>query len=367
MANYEIWYCDDIGNRIANIATAESFDYVKVAGDVGIMTMTLPVTGAVWEQVKPDHRIHIYRQPINGSMALEFVAFLQGFNWATDKNGLTNFTMSGECPNTLLTRRISAYNSEASNSQYDFTVHRAMRGVIQRNFASGGSPSNEAARDISGNGFSVQALIDTGTSIKRGVAWDKCLDILQDFQAASKTGNDERFFGIIPTSDTALEWVGWENQPGQDRTSTVFSLERGNLVSPSLSYDYSKMKTYCYVGGKGEGASRNIEEVQDTTREGLSVWGRRETFRNATYVDIDDTDALNDIGQDELAKFRPKIKLTCTLIDAAATRYGIDWNWGDKVAINYQGIQAETIIRAVHVKVDSSGKETIATRAEIEL
>ncbi len=364
MANYEIWYCDDIGNRIASIATVEKFEYVKVAGDVGVMTMSLPVTGAVWEQVKPDHRIHIYRQPVNGSMALEFVAFLQGFNWTTDKNGLSNFPMAGECPNTLLTRRISAYNSEAAQATLDkSTASQALIAAVSRNLIA----ATDTARRVDDHLGYTDSSLAIGGAIKKPVAWDKLLEAMQDIQASTKTQGTEIFYGIIPTSDTALSFTTWQDQPGQDRTSTVFSLERGNLVNPSLSYDYSKIKTYIYVGGKGEGASRNIEEVQDTTREGLSYWARRESFRNATYVTIDDTTALNDVGQDELAKFRPKIKLTCTLIDAASTRYGLDWNWGDKVTIDYQGIQASTIIRAVHVKVDSNGKESISTRAEIEL
>lgn len=365
MAHYELWYCNPLGNRIANIANVGAFEYTLVSGDVGIASLKLPVQGKVWESVKPDYRIHIYRQPTGGSLSLEFVAFLQGFDWSTLASGQNRHTLQGESPDTLIKRRINAYNSEDTgkgNHNSAYTAN-AIRGFALRNLFG----DAVTGRDLDGDNFSLADAIDRGPALRGSIAWDKLIDMCQNAQAASKAQNDEIFFGIVPVSETELQFQTYANQPGSDRTSTVFSLEYGNLVEPVLSYDYSDIASYIYVGGKGEGASRDIEEVEDTERTGLSFWGRRERFRNATYVEIGDTDALNDVGQDELAKYRPKVKLTCRLIDMPTTRYGVEWGFGDKITINYQGIQANTIIRAVNVQVDENGKEKISARAEIEL
>ncbi len=364
MANYEIWYCDDLGNRIAPINNVIQFEYTKVAGDVGKMSLTVPIQGKIWEQEKVDYRVHIYRQPINGSMSLEFVAFLQVFIPKTEKNGLATYTLIGECANTLYTRRIIAYDSEDSKSLYSGSyTSNMMRSIYSNNFGGGAT----AARQLSSSYIGAAANIEQGGAYSKRAAWQKSLDLLQNMQATSKSGGSEVFWAIVPINDTKLEFQTYPTQLGANKTNVVFSLEYGNLTEPQLIYDYSDMKTYIYVGGKGRGASRDIEEVEDTTRSGLSFWGRRESFRNATFADIGDTSALNDVGQDELAKYRQKKSLVCGLIDTPSTRYGREWNFGDKVTINYQGVQAETIIRAVNVKVDSSGRETIAARAEIEL
>jgi hypothetical protein len=367
MANYELWYCDPLGNRIKNIYNIKSFEYTKIVGDVGVGKFTVPIQGEIWEQVKPDYRIHVYRQAIGGSLELDFVCFLQGFEPNTKSNGSREYVLSGEGPNTLLKRRIVAYDTDDALSLHAHSsTGFAFRAVALRNLGA----SAISDRDITGDNFGIigsSGMSGLGPAQRRSSAWAKILDILLDFQASSKNQGSEIFYDIIPISDRLLQFTIKGNQPGQDRSSTVFSLEKGNLVEPVLSYDYSNIASYVYVGGRGQGAARDLAEVEDTDRTGLSFWGRREVFRNATFVEQGDTDALNDIGEDELAKRRPQIKLTCGLIDTPSTRFGRDWDFGDKVTINYNGIQATTIVRAVNIKVESSGKETIKARAELEL
>ena len=364
MANYELWYCDPLGNRIKNIYNIKSFEYTKVVGDVGIGKFTVPIQGEIWEQEKPDYRIHVYRQAIGGSLKLDFVCFLQGFEPKTSKNGSQEYVLLGEGPNTIIKRRIIAYDTDNASSLHNHaSTAFGMRTVITRNFI--GSLS-DSARELT-DYLSVGSGFSDYVAFRRRVSWQDALKVLQNMQAASKNAGKEIFYNIVPLSDTELQFQVYEGQPGQDRSSTVFSLERGNLVEPVLSYDYSNIASYVYVGGRGQGAARDIVEVEDTARTGLSFWGRREIFRNATFVEQGDTDALNDIGQDELTKRRPKGKLTCSLIDTSSVKYGRDWEFGDKVTISYQNIQATTIIRAVNIKVDDTNKETIQSRAEIEL
>jgi len=371
MTYYEFWYADDLGNRITNITNVTQFEYVKVAGDVGFLALNTPLQGSLWETNQVDRRIHVYRQPIGGSLKLDFVAFLQKFNYSTMRGGGSQFSTEGHGPNGLTERRINAFSSEHSNSEYDYSIGQAIRIALGRNLGSFGS--NPDVRNISGNYYDEASAFDFGANIKSKVAWKPLLQILKKFQQASKNQGTEIFWGIIPISDTYLEARFFKNQIGVDRSvggsgnPVVFSTENGNLVEVDLQYDWSDVASYIYVGGKGEGANRNIEEVEDTARSGQSYWGRREKFRNATFIDIDDTESLNDVGQSELAKFRPQITLQGSMIDTPSFRYGVDWDFGDKVTISHAGFQANTVIRAVHIRVDGTGRETISSKVELDL
>jgi hypothetical protein len=51
------------------------------------------------------------------------------------------------------------------------------------------------------------------------------------------------------------------------------------------------------------------------------------------------------------------------LMDTEATRFGVNWNWGDKVAVKYRNREFTPIVRAVVLSV-RNGEETIKARAD---
>lgn len=363
-AYYEFWYCDDLGNRLENITSISQFEYVKVAGDVGLLSIATPLQGSLWETNQVDRRIHVYRQPVGGSLKLELVAFLQTFTYETLSDGLNQFSTRGHDPNGLVERRINAYHSESASSLYDGAyVSNQMTTAFRRNLGT----TAGSGRNLDSNQLSLAPDISQGVAYKKKTSYKELIKILQDMQRTSREGT-EIFWSIVPISDTELQFKTFSTQIGVDRSNdVVFSVENGNLVDVRLSYDWSNAESYIYVGGKAEGASRNVEEVSDNNRINQSFWGRREKFRNATFIDIDDTDALNDVGQAELVKFRPTTTLQGSMIDTNNFRYGVDWNFGDRVTINHAGFQSDTVIRAIHVRVDSTGRETISSKVELDL
>jgi hypothetical protein len=53
-------------------------------------------------------------------------------------------------------------------------------------------------------------------------------------------------------------------------------------------------------------------------------------------------------------------------IDTEGTRFGRDWNWGDKVTARFLSFEFEAIIRRLIIKLSSTGLETIDARIESE-
>ncbi len=185
---------------------------------------------------------------------------------------------------------------------------------------------------------------------------------------AAREAGTEVFFSIEPNvvtgSSISFQFRTTINQPGQDVTSrVVFDQRRGNMREPSLEYDYSEEENYIYAAGQGEETARNIQQVYDTERYSASIWNRCEGFADARNQTADN--GVREAGRAQLEEGRPRIRASATPVDTAGTRFGIDWDFGDKVRWRYKNIEFDTIIRAVTISVENK-REQIQARLDFE-
>ena len=104
-------------------------------------------------------------------------------------------------------------------------------------------------------------------------------------------------------------------------------------------------------------------EVSDAVRIATSQWNRREVFASSNSKV---TATITASGNDKLAKERPTIKFTGSIVDIPEARYGVHWFLGDRVTASFRGQQYDVIIRAVQVSVNTSGNENITTKVEYQ-
>ncbi len=123
----------------------------------------------------------------------------------------------------------------------------------------------------------------------------------------------------------------------------------GNLGEVVFSVDYRNEITYALAGGKGDNADRITASAQDTTRQGLSPFGLREYFKDATQYN--NTTGLSAEAQAILRSGRAKTIFQGRLIDMPDSRYGVDWAWGDYVTAQAFGQLIDCRIDAVSVSV----------------
>ena len=117
-----------------------------------------------------------------------------------------------------------------------------------------------------------------------------------------------------------------------------------------------------YTGGQGEEAEREIVEVSDAARIGMSPWNRREGFADARNEST--TAGVTAKGNEVLAAGRPRLRFSASLKDTELARYGMEWEFGDRVTASYRGRQFDGMIKAVTIGVD--GDESIGARIEVE-
>lgn len=388
MATYTPWIKTDIGEPLAPLDRHYGFSYVKTLNGIGHFAIQIPEDSKVSKDVlvadslQPDRQIQFWRKTDNQTNpALDFMGFLRKWTFHTAENGDSVLYLSGPDQNELLKRRIVAYAAGENEAKItndplagtDKTVDEGMVNIIRENL---GADATDSDRDLSALNFSVKWSDNEGPAIKRSFAWKQVDRIIAELSQTSRALGTEIFWivnidGVDSNGEIVLNFMATDQAIGGDRTwkpeplgkMMIFGLRWGNLLSPTVEYDYTNEVNYVYGGGPGEGLERQIVEVSDTTRMEASKWNRREAFADArqakTAAEI--TAKANEV----LNKGRPKIRFKGTILSTEQTPYG-EWGLGSRVTIEYRNIKFNGLIRNVLVAVDANGVETVTSNVEFE-
>lgn len=371
-ASYELWLTTDVGVRIAQLTTFVSLSASRAVGEIGKFTLGLP---ASFDEslLAPDRMVQVWRAPTGGQLGLWRVYFIR--RWIFETRGSQEvITIEGPDTNDLLRRRIvAAFASSAQASKTDF-ADDMMKEVVTQSIADGVAPVPTAGTRVWSN-LSIQADLGDGPTITKSFPFDKLLTVsgqgvLPVLAKAAREAGTEVFFDIVPNvvtgSSITFQFQTFTGQPGRDVTDrVVFDQQRGNMRDPKLEYDYSDEENYIYAAGQGERADRNVQQVYDAARYGVSQWGRCEGFADARNQSADN--GVREAGRAHLEEGRPKIRFSATPVDVSGTRFGRDWDFGYKVRSRYRNVEFDTIIRAVAISVDANGEETVQARLDAEV
>jgi len=368
--NHELWLTNDTGVRIAQLTTGTTFQASRVVNGIGWFSMQMPISFDI-NNIQLDRMIQLWRQPSGGTMALWNVYFLR--KWIFETQGSREMvTLEGPDINDLLRRRIvAAYAGSAQASKTDF-ADDMMKEVVTQSIANGVAPTPDAGTRVWAN-LSIQADASAGPTITKSFPFDKLLSgsgsgVLSVLAQGAREAGTEVFFYVVPNvvtgSSITFQFRTTINQPGQDVTSrVVFNQPQGNIRDPRLEYDYSEEENYIYAAGQGENADRNVKQIYDTDRYNASIWNRCEGFADARNQSADD--GVREAGRVQLNEGKPRIRFTATPVDTVGTRFGIDWDFGDKVRSRYKNVEFDTIIRAVTISVENK-REAIQARLDFE-
>lgn len=367
MAQHQILVFNPSGFYVGDLTTsAVNFRYVRAVNDRGYFEVE--ATDADWpmEWRDIDYQYHFWRRPNGGDWGLEFVGLCP--DRFTDTQGsITTKRVEGFGVNDLLDRRIIAYKAGTAQSKKTDYLDDMCKAIVNDNLGSGAS---DARNILTAFNMSIAPDLSDAPSVTKSFAYENVLETLQalaDTSAGQASGAVDLFFDIACDSYRSnerphFEFRTYTGQPGRDRTdgggnssATVFSLENANIANVHYQRIHSGERNYIYAGGLGLESDRNVVEASDTARIAESPVNRRELFVSATH--LADANA-SEAAYEALNENRPTRKLTCDLLDTETTRYGADWDWGDKVTVYYGEGKFDEIVRVVDVQVRNK-KETI--------
>lgn len=368
--DYELWLTDDKGTRLAQLDNILWFSATRHISRIATFVGGLP-TSFNTDLLRPDRMIQVWRAPEGGRLSLWRPYLIRKWRFET-RGAQQMLTVTGVDPNDLMRRRIvAAFSGSAQAAKADF-ADDMMKEIVTEALADGVAPVPSEGTRVWAD-LSVQADLSNGPTLTKSFSFDKLLlpsggGVLANIAKASREAGTEVFFDIVTnvvsSSSITFQFRTYTGQPGQDVSSrVVFDQERGNLENPSLDFDYTQEENYIYAGGRGQGQARNIQQVADSTRYDASQWNRCEAFADARNQSPDN--AIRESGRAVLEEGRPVRIFKGRPLDTAGTRFGLDWNFGDKVRTRYRGFEFDSIIRTINISVHGRGEE-IRTKLEFE-
>jgi hypothetical protein len=360
---HEIWISRPDGTRIDTIDTAERFDYTRVLNDAGAFNLLLHGDYDT-SFLQDGYRIEFWYQAEGGTQRLDFLGFIHRVEYNQNQDGLKSIVISGSDGIGLLRRRIIAYDSGTSEARKSGAADDVMKEIVRENFG-----TDAGTREIDSAYFSVMPDISLGPTISKSFSYRNILDTLREIGADAFENGTPVYFDIVRLTQSIVQFQTFINQRGNDQrigsgSGLVFSVDRGNLRSPSYSIDYGGEVNVAFVGGQGQGDDRQVVTRDDASRYNRNIWARREAFGDQRNVNA--TDSLNSTGDAILREGKPRKRFIGELVSIGNSIYGRDWFFGDRVTAEAFGITFDGIIRAIHVTREASGYVMIDARIEVE-
>lgn len=357
---YELWMTDDAGRRIALLNNVAHLSYTRSI--LGYSTIEFGLPYDVYVRSIPaffqrDWRVDVWRSTAIGiSKRREGSFFLRKFQiYDREDDGMRMVRFYGRGPWEIL-RRWSVVT--ATESQYKKTdyIDDMMKAIVQEQFLTTLRVVPTATE------FSVAGDTSLGPSVTHQFRGRAVLDILRELRdmSLSYNRNDPTnrriFFDVVegPGLSGGFGYIfrTYADRRGADRTEgVIFSPENGNMKGASYTENYLEETTEAMVG----------ETTVTSPQRYASRWNRILKFSGTTTAAATDTSDANKLLGAEAGQVSMNAQFLSTPGGSGMPRclYGVDWDFGDMVRVQYAGRSLNADVNIVYVSVNDSGQEKI--------
>lgn len=366
MAKYEFWLTDDSGQRITLLKNAAFMSMSRTLLGYGTFHIGLPFRDfKVFPAFQVDRRVEVWRSPAHGATSRrEGSFFLRKYNvYTRDEDGVEIIEFYGRSPIDILRRQAVTSTTAANYSKTDF-IDDMMKAIVRENFISPAqtAPSGE---------FSCDGDESLGPTVSHTFFAQNVLDVLKDLRDMSislnKIGDDDMriYFDVVEGNPLSNGGFGYTFRTyaglrGTDRTDgVIFSLENGNLKSPSYFEDHLDSTTVASILNLTTPALNGSATSPDAK---LSRWNSIVSAQQSSEATV----ALNNAKAAALLREgEADLALNVTFVDSPGSDvqprslYGVDWDLGDLLPVRYAGKDFNAEVEIVYVSVNEKGDENI--------
>ena len=348
--NWQIELCRDDGLRLCVIDTAGAFQITSVVNNIGNWSLTLP-QGFDKTLIARDRRVKFWRRPASGSMYLEFEGLIRKITTSADEFGNITRIIGGPSLEYLIGGRVIPWTAGNTTATVTAPADNMLKYIAQTNMGT----SAAATRQLSSTVFSVQSFTSSAPTVTKSFGYRGALEVMREICDAARQYGTETYFNIFPTPPT-FEFRTTINQPGANRTgptnTIIFGTDFDNLKNPRLIEDWTNEYNYTYALA----SDQSITTAADA-RGQASLFALRETTVRGVVAD----------AQSKVTGARPALTFTGELLSVPRSIYGLDWRFGDRVVITFDGRQFSALVRSVTISVSPQGAETITSLVEAYL
>lgn len=382
-SQYELWLCDDRGQRIHLFEKLDNFSYSRTSQGLGTIQLAVPFDAYVKtipNLFKPDWRIDVWRSPIEGVPARREGSFLLGRYqvYQRESDNVRVIQFYGRSPIEILRRQCWETNVDQTNEIDDM-----MKNVVRGMFVTNPSALSTAPTTVNGSvytytgEFAVDEDASDGPIVTAGFFLKNVQDIVTDLRKASvslnllSSANKKIYFDVIEDESLAIVQGGfgyrfrtYPNLRGSDRTNgIIFSPENGNLISPVYYEDYQDEITAIALYNQGV----LLASVQSDNQY-LSRWHLIK--KDKTTAQQSAGAALNDAYTD-LKKGAVDKAMNVSFLSSPGSAeqprslYGVDWDMGDLLPVKFANKTTEVEVAIVYVSMNDRGEEKIIGKTSV--
>lgn len=422
-SRYEFWLLDDAGRRMALLNNQAYFSYSRSTRGFGTLLMGFPYEQfkeRIFPVFQPDRRIDVWRAPDEQSQLRWEGTYLLRMPkiYTRDTDNVEIIALYGRDAKDLLRRRWIIQPAGYSYTYKTDYIDDMMKEIVEEQMLYGTVVDADGVQDNfrawPEDEFLVQGKVSLGPLHTATFPDRNVLDVLNELREASFQKREEDpltnsriYFDVVPfdisgkiiyildeasgepiqaedgeplLDESSSESVGkqgfkfltYPDLRGQDRTASalIFSVENNNIKGPYYTLDHMDEKNSIIVKGFGRGDSRPSARVTDSQRAGSSRWNLCEGVEDASTEP--DQDNLEDYAYAPLYAGEPREDISVSFlnvpgsVDTPRSLYGLDWDMGDLLPVDYAGKQFNVEVNIVYVAIDETGKETITGQNSIE-
>lgn len=376
-ARYEIIICDSYGNRITNLATADtnqfiSFNAVRSLGRRG--ALTIEFSGGDQQSaffpllerygaLRKDSIIEVWR--ITGkvrSLFLDTVWWVRQVTRRLTEQGIQSVSITAYDSMYLLESRLNI-NPYIAIQQSQLSLEGApsfnMMYLVQQAFMPLALYGDRSIPNFATPVFSYNEPY----SISIDVAKANLLESLNLLSDTSIQHNAPMYFDVVCSSASSMTFQVFPDQRGLDRRigignapGVIIGSNTGIVREMTTIADWSDEITAVFPWGQN-GSTTNGFVTSPTFPIGIvsTPYSRRESISDAGTGDNNQT---LDTAYGMIQSKRGSWNISCTLQDTADFVFGVDWGYGDRLFVNAFGAITDCRIQSIGVAM-ANKKETI--------
>lgn len=339
-------------SRVARVHEFRSLAVTVAVNTVGTLTAVLGRAEAAGVDLRKDYAILPWVDDGGAVRTEGDAAFLiSDVAW-----GIDTVTVTAVSALDLLNRRLVRYHSSNPSGRYSGPADDLMKTLVSQNL---GTLADDATRTVVG--LAVEGGVSLGATVTdKEPAWRNLLQVCQELAKDSEQQGVRIYFDLIPVPGVGYTFKTYRDARGSDRTLGAgllrASVERGTLLSPTLTRAHRDEINRMYALGQGTGRIRQMGQADDAAlqdnplalREGVAPSAQAET-----------TTGLVSEARSALKQAAPRVTLDGGLADTEAFRYGRHWNLGDVLWADVGTETVRCLVESVQVSVTPEQGRTV--------
>jgi hypothetical protein len=227
-----------------------------------------------------------------------------------------------------------------------------------------GTAAIDTTRDLVTDGYlSIEDQFGYGAFVEKTASFQNLLTTIQDIAKQSDEAGVPIYFDMVPDIQTgSFIFRTYTNFLGRDRSSEsddplVFSQELENISKVQLEFDYTTEYNYLYFIGLGQTGGEIVEEYSNDASLRADPYSRRElVYKDEVYSNEDGL--MDTVGPGILRGATATVNMKGRAIDTPLSRYGVDFEFGDKVSARAGTYEFDCFVEAVAASY-SNGEEKL--------